>query len=170
MSRNVPPQQVMRPPDGAASQETEPAMVGSPAGEAEKFTVSNMSYSEMIGFYNQQIARVELAWFRIMYLHAAIVGVLVFFGEAEDFLFLQRAIVFAFFTVNLVIFRVALSEGYSGLKEAQRDLKRFPESDGHVDHWFRARTNIYSPGVRTAIMMVTWAIIGFLLFRSLILG
>lgn len=129
-----------------------------------------MSYSEMVGFFQQQLARVELAWFRIMYLHAAIVGVLVFFGEAQDFLFLQRAIVFAFFSVNLVIFHVALSEGYQGLNEAQKDLERFPENDGHVDRWFRSRRNTSKTGVRTAIIVLTWSLVGFLLFQSLISG
>lgn len=145
--------------------------IASTATEIERsITISNMTYSEMVGFYHQQLARVELAWFRIMYLHAAIVGVLIFFGEAEDFLILQRFIVFGFFTVNLVIFHVALSEGYEGLSEAQKDLKRFPENDGHVDRWFRKRENLYKTGVRTAIMAVTWVLVGFLLFQSPLFG
>ena len=136
------------------------------AGADPKPTVSNMSYSEMVAFYNTQLGRVEMAWFRIMYLHAAIVGVLVFFGEAEDFLALQRVLVFAFFTVNLLIFQYALSEGYQALEKAQKDLSRFPENDGHVDHWFRTRNTRYKTPIRNAVVLVTWALVGFLLFQS----
>ena len=135
---------------------------------SEPLIVSNMSYSEMVGFFHQQLGRVEMAWFRIMYLHAAIVGVLVFFGEADDFLLLQRLVVFGFFTVNLVIFHVALSEGYAGLDQAQKDLERFPASDGHVDQWFRSRKSLNKSKVRTMVMVTTWLLVGFLLFRSLI--
>ena len=134
----------------------------------EKKTVSNMSYSEMVSFYHMQLGRVEMAWFRIMYLHAAIVGVLVFFGEAEDFLALQRVLVFAFFTVNLLIFQYALTEGYQALENARKDLARFPENDGHVDRWFRTRNNRYKTPVRNAVVLITWLLVGFLLFRSLI--
>lgn len=156
--------------DSAGMQDTtSPDIAGKP-GASEPLQVSNMSYSEMIGFYHQQLGRVEMAWFRIMYLHAAIVGVLVFFGEADDFLLLQRLVVFGFFTVNLVIFHVALSEGYAGLNEAQKDIERFPASDGHVDRWFRSRKSLYKSKVRTAVMVTTWALVGFLLFRSLISG
>ncbi|MEM7074645.1 MAG: hypothetical protein AAF484_06135 [Pseudomonadota bacterium] len=132
--------------------------------EVHEMTVSNMTYSEMVAFYNVQLGRVEMVWFRIMYLHAAMVGVLVFFSEADAFLMLQRAVVFAFFTVNLVIFLAALSEGYAALKAAHDDLLRFPNDDGAVDTWFRSRQFGYRKTVRNLTLVVTWALIGFLLF------
>lgn len=168
VSRNRQSDQNARASDDAAAEQSAAANTGASETEPPPTTISNMSYSEMVGFYNQQLSRVELAWFRIMYLHAAVVGVLVFFGEAEDFLFLQRFIVFGFFSVNLAIFHVALSEGYAGLTEALKDLKRFPENDGHVDRWFRRRRSLYQTKVRTAIIMVTWTLVAFLLFQSLV--
>ena len=170
MARAGQTSQNTRPQDAPLALEAADPVPGTTGDDTPSVKVSNMSYSEMVGFYHQQMARVEMAWFRIMYLHAAIVGVLVFFSQADDFLTLQRGIVFAFYTVNLLIFHVALSEGYAGLAEAQKDLRRFPDNDGHVDRWLRSRTTLYKTGMRSVIVIITWLLVGFLLFRSLLLA
>ncbi len=168
MSQNKkPPTKTFFQGDTGAKDAQPKANDGKPS-VSEPLKISNMSYSEMLGFYNQQLGRVEMTWFRIMYLHAAIVGVLVFFGEADEFLLLQRFVVFGFFTANLLIFHVALSESYDGLRAALKDIECFPASGGHVDQWFHNHRNLYRTNVRTAVMLTTWGIVGFLLFQSLI--
>lgn len=143
-------------------------MQKSSKSENDAKTVSNMSYVDMVGFYHQQISRVEMAWFRIMYLHAALVGVLIFFEQAEEFFVLQRVIVFGFYTVNLVIFFMALKDGYVGLTAAEKDLKLFPASNDNVDSWFRSRNTKRKTELRVLIMFITWSIVATLLFRTLI--
>ncbi|MEM8775596.1 MAG: hypothetical protein AAGF53_11225 [Pseudomonadota bacterium] len=130
--------------------------------------VSNLSYSEIVGFYHLQMGRVEMTWFRIIYLHAAIFGILVFFFEAQTFLVTQRALVLGFYTVNMIVFYVALQEGYEGLKCAVTDLSKFPETDGEVDQWFRSRRLDFKAPVRRAVMIVAWTIVAYLLFWTVI--
>ena len=142
----------------------------SDAAPSEKPAVSHLSYAEMIGVYHQQISRVETVWFRIMYLHAAIVGALVFFHDASAYFLLPRAIVFAFYTANLLIFHVALMEGYAGLRMVHEDLARFPDSGGSFDGWMRTRSYAYKTPFRVAIMLTTWGVVAFLLFSRLTWG
>lgn len=134
------------------------------------YKVSNMTYTELIGFLHMQIGRVEMTWHRVIYLHAAIVGVLVFFGEANQSYLMQRWLVFCFYTVNLLIFYFSLREGYQALREVHTDLKRFPSGDGNVETWFRNRRYAHKSPIRVAVLAITWAMIGLLLFRGWIFG
>lgn len=127
-------------------------------------TVSNLTYAELVSFFQTQMGRVEMTWFRVMYLHAAIVGVLAFFAEAREYYMFQRGLVFAFYTVNLLIFHVSLQEGYQALKSAHRDLMRFPQGEGDVERWFRGLRYGYKTPVRIMVMVSTWVLIGGLLF------
>lgn len=132
--------------------------------------VSNMTYAELVQFYHTQLGRVEMTWFRIMYLHAAMVGVLVFFGQAMDFLVVQRAIVFAFYTVNLLIFFHALREGQIAMRNAHRDLVQFADTEGAVDQWFRTHDSAYRIYLRALALGMAWLLVLFLLFYSVIIG
>ncbi|MFA8385918.1 MAG: hypothetical protein ACEPO2_09870 [Pelagibaca sp.] len=132
--------------------------------------VSNMTYSELVQFYNTQMGRVEMTWFRIMYLHAAMVGVLVFFGEAADFLALQRAIVFAFYSVNLLIFFFALRDGYGAMQSVLNDLFKFPDKTGSVNQWFSNQRLAMKPRLYTLVMISAWLFVLLLLFYSLFTG
>jgi len=136
----------------------------------EPARVSNMTYPELVQFYNAQLGRVEMTWFRIIYLHAAMVGVLVFFGEAEEFLLLQRSVVFAFYSVNLLVFFFALRDGYGAMQSALRDLSRFPDKLGAVDDWFRAQRLGMKTGLWTLVMTIAWLLVLFLLFYNLPTG
>ena len=132
--------------------------------------VSNMTFAELATFFHNQQGRVETAWFRITYLHAAMVGVLVFFGEAEDFLLFQRAVVFAFYTINLLIFYLALRDGYDGMQAAQKDLGAFTPGSGVVEGWFRGRSFAFRSGLRALALVVAWLVILYLLFHSVTLA
>lgn len=138
--------------------------------QAAAMKISNMTYAELVSFFHLQIGRVEMTWHRVMYLHAAIVGVLVFFGEADQSYLMQRCLVFGFYTVNLLIFYFSLREGYQALNEAHQDLKRFPGGDGNVEKWFRNRRYGHKSPIRIAVLSVTWALIGGLLFHGWIIG
>lgn len=138
--------------------------------EQPPIKISNMTYSELVSFFHLQIGRVEMTWHRVMYLHAAIVGVLVFFGESDQSYLMQRCLVFAFYTVNLLIFYFSLREGYQALNEVHQDLKHFPHGDGHVEIWFRKQRYGHKSYVRIAILLTTWVLIGSLLFSGWIVG
>ena len=129
-----------------------------------------MTYAELVSFFHLQIGRVEMTWHRIMYLHAAIVGVLVFFGEADQSYLIQRYLVYGFYTVNLLIFYFSLREGYQALNEVHNDLRRFPAGDGNVEIWFRNRRYGHKSPIRIAILLVTWVLIGGLLFQGWLFG
>ncbi len=133
--------------------------------EAADFKVSNLSYPDMVTFFHQQIGRIEMTWFRMMYLHAAMVGVLAFFAEAQELYLMQRVLVFAFYTANLLIFHISLREGYGALKQARLDLIQFPETEGNVDQWFRKRRHGMEASTWFSALFVTWLLIAFLLFK-----
>lgn len=140
------------------------------AGGAEPPKVSGMTFSELVSFYHLQVGRVETSWFRVMYLHAAMVGLLVFFGEADQFYTFQRVIVFAFYTVNLAIFAISLHEAYDGLRQALADLVAFPQTGGAVDAWFRQRTLAFRKVLRTLFLIAVWLLMAMLLFQSVLSG
>ncbi|MEO9514512.1 MAG: hypothetical protein ABJH45_03000 [Paracoccaceae bacterium] len=130
--------------------------------------VSNLTYNEVVQFYQLKLSRVEVTWFRIMYLHAALFAVLVFFYEAETFLTQQRILVLSIYTVNLLVFHVSLHDGYGALRSALADLKTFPETDGHIDQWFRKVNLSYKTSVRVCFMIISWLLVTFLLFGNLL--
>lgn len=134
--------------------------------EQKQMKISNMTYAELVSFFHLQIGRVEMTWHRVMYLHAAIVGVLVFFGESDKSYFLQRGLVFGFYTVNLLIFYFSLREGYQALSNVHQDLKRFPAGDGNIETWFRNRNYGHKSAIRIVILFATWILIGSLLFSK----
>lgn len=136
----------------------------------EEQKVSHMTYSDIVGFYAAHVARIDMTWFRIMYLHAAVVGVLIFFAEAEIFYWLQRGLVFAFYTVNLFIFHLCLKESYQAMQAAREDLARFGKTDGSVDTWFRGLLLSHKSASRVAVLSITWALVGWLLFKDAVLS
>ena len=140
------------------------------AEKVEPKKISNMTFSELLGFYHAKQSQIDMAWLRIMYLHAAMVGILVFFSEAPNFYLLQRVMVFAFFSINLLIFVRSLRDGYVAMEQARLDLTRFERDDGAVDQWIRGSTPAYNAVVRNLTLVATWSLIGFLLFRSLLVS
>ena len=149
------------PPVGPDIAEPEPA-ANVPSAPPD-VTVSNLGYAELVTFFHHQLGRVETTWFRVMYLHAAIVGVLIFFHQSDYPFVVARVVVFGFYTVNMLIFHVALRESYRGLNAVQADLRRFPETDGAVDAWFRSHGHDRKRVVRVLIMVASWALVAFLL-------
>lgn len=138
--------------------------------DTEEPKISHMSFSELVTFYAVHVARVDMTWFRIMYLHAAVVGVLIFFAEAEIFYWLQRGLVFAFYTVNLLIFHLCLQESYKAMQAARDDLAQFDKTDGSVDTWFRSMMLGHKTASRVSVLAITWALVGWLLFKDAVMS
>ncbi|MEM8538160.1 MAG: hypothetical protein AAGF56_09890 [Pseudomonadota bacterium] len=128
--------------------------------------VSHMTYADLVNFYAAHVARVDLTWFRIMYLHAAVVGVLIFFAEATSSYWLQRGLVFAFYSVNLLIFHICLQESYQAMRVAKEDLARFENKGEAVDGWFRNMVLSHKTITRVGVLTITWALVGWLLFQD----
>lgn len=142
---------------------TEPEPPASASAAPADETVSHLGYSELVTFFHHQVGRVETTWFRVMYLHAAIVGVLIFFHQSDYPFVIARVVVFGFYTVNMLIFHFALRESYGGLHAVHADLMRFPPTDGAVDRWFRSHRYDRKHGVRALVMLACWALVVFLL-------
>ena len=134
--------------------------------------VSNLTFSELCGLAMQLDARVEDIWQRVVYIQAAMIGVLVFFSQAEHVYLLARGLVFAFYSVNILMAYVNLSEIYRGLDGICRDLARFPAcpEGGAAQDWMAGRRFRHKRALRAAILAVAWVFVGVLLFLYPFLG
>ncbi len=116
--------------------------------------------------------RLDTLWQRLLYAHAAIVGVMVFFSTTPETFFISRVLVFLFYTVNLLISVVAMIESYRGLQAGLTDI-RAREREGEPSHFENWLTSLdYSAHPRRRIMLfgLVWLLIGYLLFARFIHG
>lgn len=157
------------PVDTAFAQAT--ALTGSATDSTadSKPKVSHLTFSELTSVTMQLFGRLEVIWQRVVYIHAAMIGVMVFFSQAETGYTLARGVVYAFYSVNLLIAYFNLREIYAGLENARTDLAKFPpcDRDGAFAPWLMARNYAYKTTLRALVMAVAWALVGGLLFLDL---
>lgn len=124
-----------------------------------------LSFSELMNLALAFHARIDTLWQRVLYSHAAIVGVMVFFATAQDLLALPRVLVFLFYTFNIWITLVAFAECYSGLRAVLDDLKVFPQSDAstNIQSWVIQRTYHRHALRRILLLGAVWLVLGYLL-------
>lgn len=125
----------------------------------------DMSYSDLMSLSLTLHSRIDTLWHRILYAHAAIVGVMVFFATADSPFVLPRVLVFFFYTLNIVITSTAVLESYSGLKAVLADLKTYGASaqGKNVHDWVLARTYHLHGARRVFALGIVWAVLGYLL-------
>lgn len=136
---------------------------------SERPRISNLTFPELSGISLQLVGRLEVIWQRVVYIHAAMIGVMVFFSQAETGYTLARGIVYAFYSVNLLIAYFNLREIYTGLEAARSDMEKFPEcsENGSLFGWMKSRNYAYKSGLRALILGIAWVLVGALLFLDL---
>jgi hypothetical protein len=145
---------------------------GAEKAAAEPATVSHLKFGEAIGVLMQLRAKVEAEWHRIVYIHAALIGVMIFFaGQANPFV-TARLVVFTIYSFNVEVVWFSLFEAYDGMRRVTQDLLLFPkpERGGHTVVWLRGRTYRHDAWTRAGLLGVVWAVVGYLMILPLIFG
>lgn len=126
---------------------------------------SRMSFHELISLNLQFNGRLDALWQRVLYSHAAIVGVMVFFGTSDLLYAVPRILVFAFYTANLIMTLYAFNETLAGMKAAISDLKTLQGgvAQTKIQEWVFSRNYDRHSAVRMAILGTTWLLLGYLL-------
>ena len=131
---------------------------------------SQMDFHELISLNLQLNGRLDALWQRVLYSHAAIVGVMVFFGTSDTLYAVPRVLVFAFYTANLIMTVIAFNETLSGMRAAIADLKALQgnETKTKVQEWIFTRNYDRHATVRAVILGITWLLLGYLLILPII--
>ncbi len=106
------------------------AMTTANATDADDTT--RMKFSELITLSLQLNGRLDLLWQRVLYSHAAIIGVMVFFGSSELLYAVPRILVFSFYTANTIITIYAFSETLLGLRAVIEDLRAMQDGEAQT--------------------------------------
>lgn len=108
--------------------------------------------------------RIDTLWHRVVYAHAIMVGVLVFFADPDNaypFL-IPRLLVMFFYSMNTVITFVAFNEAFQGLHAVVADVRAMGGTDGQVRRWLQTRNFAWHLKRRAAILIVLWGMIAYL--------
>lgn len=110
--------------------------------------------------------RIDALWERLIYTHAAMVGVMVFFATQADPFLITRVVVYVFYSMNVIFTFVAMRESYNGLQAGLADLQDLPRDDGlsHMDKWLLSLDYSAHPRRRLMLVSFVWLILGYLLF------
>ena len=126
------------------------------------------SFHELIGLTMQLNGRIDTLWQRVVYSHAAIVGVMVFFASSPDPFVIARSLVILFYTMNSIVTYVAFRDTYKGLCAAVEDLRASGQTNSQVFSWIEGH-NFRMHALRRAIILaVLWLIITYLILGDLI--
>lgn len=131
---------------------------------------SHLSFAELMGLILSFHGRLDTLWQRMLYTHAALVGVMVFFASTQNPFVVPRLLVFFFYSLNTAITVVAFSETYSGLKAVVADLHKFDASErtGNLQQWITDRSYTRHAGRRVFALLVVWAVLAYLLVFPLL--
>lgn len=110
--------------------------------------------------------RLDTLWQRLIYSHAAIVGVMVFFSAAADHYLVPRVLVFLIYSINLGVSMSALNESYKGMQAALADIRASEKHERleHFEAWLRGLDYEAHPVRRVMLFAVAWVLVGYLLF------
>lgn len=130
----------------------------------------HMGFADLIALNLQLNSRLDQLWQRVLYSHAAIVGVMVFFGSTQETYPIARLLVFGFYSANVIITLFSFHETLSGMRAVINDLRNLrkgePETD--VQRWLFNLNYDRHSAVRIIILGVTWALLGYLLVLPLV--
>lgn len=117
-------------------------------------------------------ARIDVLWQRLIFSHAAIIGVMIFFGSTEDPYLVPRILVFLVYTINLVITLVATFESYRGLQAGLEDLRAQTRgrTPARIETWLMGLDYRAHPRRRVVMFAVIWGLIAYLFFSRFFLG
>ena len=128
-----------------------------------------MSFSELMTLMLKFNDRLDTLWQRVLYTHAALVGVMVFFARSPEAFVVPKLLVFFFYTVNAVITYSSVRETYRGYRSAVLDLSVLKDVDAtsNVQGWIRAHRIGSQPRRYGIVFILIWAVIGYLLLVPL---
>ena len=139
---------------------------------SEPGTISHLKPNELVTLAMQLRARADGEWQRAVNLHAALIGVMIFFAGQDDPFVTARLIVFAFYTYNIIILLRALTEAFSGLRAVTEDLMLLPAPalGGNSLRWLTAKHYHRNVRVQVALLAVVWTVTGYLMLGSILFG
>lgn len=132
----------------------------------------HMGFSDLMSLSLSFISRLDTLWQRVLYSHAAIVGVMAFFATSDNDFAVARFLVFFFYTLNTAITIAAFRESYSGLRATLNDLQQFPQSaaNTNVQHWVLQQSYDRHAKRRIWALLLVWLVLGYLLIYPIIFG
>jgi hypothetical protein len=138
----------------------------------EPVLVSHLKFGEAIGVLMQLRAKVEAEWHRIVYIHAALIGVMIFFAGQQNPHVAGRLVVFAFYTLNVLAFYRSLRDAYDGLRLVTADIAQFPPpaNGGNITAWLASRSYRHDAAYRAALLAGVWGVVFYLMILPLIVG
>lgn len=143
---------------------TKPSIV---AAELARTGAPVLEFAELMDLSIKLNSRIDMLWQRVIYSHAAMVGVMVFFASSAHPFVVPRLLVVFFYSMNALITFVAFRDAYDGLRAAAEDMRVFPDADSHVHRWVRAQNYRSHARRRAMILAALWAIITYLILFPL---
>lgn len=134
--------------------------------------MTGVKLSETLSMLMALRTRADNDWYRVIYLHAALIGVMVFFaGQKADFV-IARLVVFAFYTFNVAVSFAALRESHEGLRHATADLRSFPPHQGGagIQGWLGRRDYAGALRLQLLVLAAAWLLVAYLLLSAMVLG
>lgn len=127
-----------------------------------------LEFSDLLDLSVKLNSRIDTLWQRVIYAHAAMVGVLVFFASAEHPFTIPRLLVVFFYSMNSAVTWVAFREAYSGLKAVAADLAVVADQKSAVYAWARSQRYDMHALRRLVMLAVMWVIISYLILAPLV--
>jgi hypothetical protein len=133
--------------------------------DAGRGTVELMKFSELVNLSLAFHNRVDTLWQRVLYTHAGIVGVMIFFATSQEEFIIPRILVFFFYSLNAGITVFAFQESYAGLRATLADLKSFPGSKGSLQTqaWINSRNYHQHAPRRVFSLGLVWLAVSYLI-------
>jgi hypothetical protein len=135
-------------------------------------TVSHMTAPELVNFGLQLRNRSEMEWQRVINIHAALIGAMIFFAGQADPYMTARLVVFAFYSFNLASSYLGMRDTFEGLRKVSQDLRLFgpPAAGGASFDWIASQKYSLPIYGRSALLIGVWSITGYLMITPLVLG
>lgn len=125
---------------------------------------------ELIGLLVHLRNRLESEWQRVLYVHAALIGVMIFFaGQSIQFV-PARIIIAVFYTASLIVSWRAMAEALEGLRVVTADLAEHTGGTSPAQRWVSTRDYRHTLNLRTVLMIGVWCVVVYLLFRTPVMG
>ena len=134
--------------------------------------VSHLKYSETLNLHLQLQGKVEAEWHRILYAHAALVAVMVFFANQQYDFVTARVIVYVFYSMNAAFSWLNMRDAYRGLRAVQTDIALFaaPARGGASIGWVNRQDYRANAAFRSGLMVIVWLVVSYLLLGPVVLG
>lgn len=155
-----------------AETRTSAAQYVEPTAPEPRQKVSHLGFAELLSFSMQLRTKLEAEWQRVVAVHAALIGVMIFFAGQSESYTTARLVVFVFYSFNVAASWVNLREAYAGLEEVKRDMVVFgdPSAGGHSYRWLVLRSYHRASWLRTGLLLLVWAVVGYLMILPLWVG